>query len=270
MADTTSIKVTFNKSQEWWIEQGMVLCRPNPDRRASARRDDASCAQFLPSEGFYHLSIGAGDSVEIRLEPREKDARLLIRFLPCVEKNCSVLEAMPGQISPREVPNGFVVISETALRAAGPLSMSGRITLGRELSVGGRPDFLLGGSYEIREQNPLTRAFGRRSVVVEQGELIPGAAVELFSRGQPSERSTGHFFLAEANGYPSLRAIALSGAGGGALRMSVEGAEPFTIDPDWIDSVIANPVFICLALLLGLLLNAAQLIAPLMKIRVRG
>ena len=41
--------------------------------------------------------------------------------------------------------------------------------------------------------------------------------------------------------------------------MNVAGVEPFTIDPDWIDSVIANPVSLALAFLLGLLLNALQL-----------
>jgi hypothetical protein len=273
MADTTSLRVVFDETKYWFIEAGMALCRPNPDRRAALRTQDPLCNQFMPAGTYTRLAIDPGDTLELRMEP---DGNLLVRFVPCDSTGGADCRApgaaagtpgapTPSQTRPRDTANGFLLIAPDALHAAGPLSLSGRISLGRELASGGRSDFLLGGTYEIREQNWLSRIFGRRSVTLERGDLIPGAAVELLSGDAPSTASNGHFFSAQRDGRAVLQVIALSGVGDGAVRMTVEGAEPFTIDPDWIDSVIANPVFLALAFLLGLLLNALQLANSLRK-----
>ncbi len=266
MADTTSLQVHFNENKHWLIEEGMTLCRPDPDVRAALKNQHPICNQFLPDSTYTRLAIDSGDVLDIRVEA---DQSLLVRFLPCDSSgldNCAVPASAAGEIRPREAPNGFLVISSGALRASGLLSLSGRISLGQDLASGGRSDFLLGGTYEIREQNWLTRIFGRRSATLDRGELIPGAAVEIVSSNAPSATSNGHFFSTMIDDQMILKVIALSGGGDGAIRMSVGGAEPFTIDPDWIDSVIANPVFLALAFLLGILLNALQLASSLLRI----
>lgn len=266
MADTTSLEVQFDESKHWLFEEGMTLCRPDPDVRAALTNQHPICNQFLPDGTYTRLAIEAGDVLEIRIEA---DQSLLVRFLPCdatTAQGCALSKSASGEIRPRAAPNGFVVISPEALRAAGLLSLTGRISLGRELASGGRADFLLGGTYEIREQNWLTRIFGRRSATLERGELIPGAAVEIIAQDVPSPASNGHFFSAMRDDQLVLRVIALSGGGAGAIRMSVGGAEPLTIDPDWIDSIIANPVFLALAFLLGILLNALQLAHSLLRL----
>ena len=261
--DTTILRVLFDEQEYWFIDHGMELCRPDPDRRAALLRDDPSCRQFLPSGTFRRIAIGSGDELEIRLEP---DGNLFVRFLPCDREGApSCLEWKEGEedVQPRQVPNGFVLISSEALRAAGPLQISGRITLGRNLDVGGGSEFLQGGTYEIREQSLLSRLSGRRSTTLERGELIPGSEVSLLSDGEPSMHSNGHFFLTGDSSQPLLRAVALSEKGNGSLRMSLKGVEDIEIDPDWVDSVIASPIFFALAFLIGLLLNVLQLVAPL-------
>lgn len=258
-AQTTSLQVQFDEGQYWLIEDGMTLCRPNPDRRAAAQSSDPVCQQFIRDGTYSRLAIDKGDVLEIRIEANRD---LLIRFVPCeaaAPGDCTAARSQPGEIRPRSAPNGFVVIAPEALEAAGPLALSGRISMGRQAGSGGGADFLVGGTYEIREQNWLTRMFGRRSAALDRGELIPGAAVEILSGGAPSTSSNGHFFSSLLDDRLILKVVALSGGGRGAVRMWVEGAEPFTIDPDWIDSVIANPVFLALAFLLGILLNALQL-----------
>lgn len=263
--DTTTLRVLFDEQEFWLIDRGMELCRPDPDRRAALLRNDPSCRQFLPSGTFRRLAIASGDELEIRFEP---EGSLLVRFMPCGgERGSSCLDWKDGaeDVQPRQVPNGFVRISAEALRAAGPLQLSGRITFGRNLDVGGGAEFLLGGTYEIREQNLLSRFFGRRSTTLERGELIPGSEISLLSNGEPSLHSTGHFFLTGDSSQPFLRAVALSEKGNGSLRMSLKGVEDIEIDPDWIDSVIASPIFFALAFLIGLLLNVLQLVAPLAR-----
>jgi len=262
-AETTALRVTFDESGHWLVEGGIDLCLPNPDLRAALRQSHPVCNQFLHGGNFRRLSLAAGDQMEVRLEP---GGDLLLRFPACEGADCPAPAAAVGggaDIRPRDHPNGFALIPAQALRAAGPMAVSGRITLGRNLGVGGSSDFLLGGSYEIRETTLLTRLFGRRSVAIERGELIPGAEVTLLAGKEPSAHSKGHFFLASQDGQPILRAVALSSTGNGALRMEVKGAEAIQIDPDWIDSVIASPISLALAFLMGLLLNALQLIAPL-------
>jgi len=264
-ADTTALQVEFDERTYWLIEEGMTLCQPNPDLRSAHLNEDPICDQFLQDGTYRRLAIDAGDMLEIRLE---SDKDLIVRFIPCVKERtskCPETEAQENEIWPRNAPGGFVVISKEALNAAGLLSLSGHISIGSRSGSTGGPDFLLGGSYEIREQNWLTRAFGRRSTILDGGALIPGASVKIISDKEPSRTSNGHFFASILDDRAILRVIALSGGHRGAIRMDVAGVEPFTIDPDWIDSVIANPVFLALAFLLGLLLNALQLASSLFK-----
>lgn len=263
--DTTTLRVLFDEQEYWLIDRGMELCRPDPDRRAALLRDDPVCRQFLPGGIFRRLAISSGDELEMRLE---SDGSLLVRFLPCGREGApDCLEWKEGEedVQPRQAPNGFVRISPEALRSAGPLQISGRITLGRNLDVGGGAEFLLGGTYEIREQSLLSRLFGRRSTTIERGELIPGSEVSLLSDGEPSMHSNGHFFLTGDTNQPYLRAVALSEKGNGSLRMSLKGVEDIEIDPDWVDSIIASPIFFALAFLIGLLLNVLQLVSPLAR-----
>lgn len=265
VADTMSLQVHFDESKHWLIEEGMTLCRPNPDLRAALESQHPICKQFLPDGTYTRLAIDAGDVLDIRVEA---DQSLLVRFLPCENlssDSCVAPVSAAGEIRPRDAPNGFLVISPKSLQASGLLSLSGRISLGRDLASGGRSDFLWGGTYEIREQNWLTRILGRRSVTLERGELIPGSAVEIVSNNLPSTTSNGHFFPAIIDDQMVLKVVALSGGGDGAIRVSVSGADPFTIDPDWIDSVIANPIFLALAFLLGILLNALQLASTILR-----
>lgn len=263
-ADTTALRIVFDSTEHWLVEGGLALCLANTDRRASLHQNDPVCNQFISGGEYKRLTIDPGDGLEIRVEP---SGTVLIRFVPCDSdrQDCGILEESGENIRPRQAPNGFVVASPEALRAAGPLAMSGWITLGRDMSTGGSSDFLLGGSYEIREQSLLTRMFGRRSVAVERGELIPGSEVMLLSGKEPSVHSKGHFFMSSQNGQPLLRAVALSETGDGSLRMKIKGVESIDIDPDWIDSVVASPVFFALAFLIGLLMNAIQLVSALTR-----
>ncbi|WP_415182942.1 hypothetical protein [Phaeovulum sp.] len=75
---------------------------------------------------------------------------------------------------------------------------------------------------------------------------VAGATVDIMSGNGPSASGNGHFFSSVVGGRMVPRVIALSGKNHGKIRMAVDGAEPFTIYPDWIDSVIGNPVFLAL------------------------
>jgi len=264
-ANTTALQVKFDERTYWLIEKGMTLCQPNSDLRTAHLNEDPICNQFVQGGTYTRLAIDAGDILEIRLEANNN---LLVRFVPCVAgqtSKCAETQGHEGEIWPQNAPGGFVLISQEALNAAGSLSLSGRISIGSRAGATSGANFLVSGNYEIREQNWLTRAFGRRSTNLDSGALIPGAAIEIMSGKEPSNRSNGHFFSSSLDDRPVLRVVAVSGGNHGAVRMDVADVEPFTIDPDWIDSVIANPVFLALAFLLGLILNALQLASSLFK-----
>lgn len=269
-ADTTALQVTFDERKYWLIEQGMTLCRPPNDLRTLRTTNASLCNEFTEDGTYYRLAIDRGDRIEIRVE---RNKNLLVRFMPCVpsaQNTCENKSPQLGEIWPSSAPNGFLVIPMEALREAGRLSLSGKITIGGRPGSDGGPDFLIGGVYQIREQNWLTRTLGRRSTILETGDLIPGASVELVNNSEPSATTKGHLFHSTLDDLNVIKVIALSAGGYGAIKQDVAGVDPFTIDPDWVDSVIANPIFLALAFLLGIVLNTLQIASSIFNSNRRG
>ncbi len=251
--EATGLAIEFADATTTWGFARATICEPlnvpDPSRRSSATEEDGAAplcdpmGYEDPSSGPHRINWPEGAKLDITLRP---DGWLE-----------TVMRDVPGW------EDGTVLLADAeAWRAAGLLPFDGFLSLGRDPGAG-EQGYLIEGRFEARER--FREPFGPATVVVKSGPFARGEVVEArvgANRGEPAARAPvlGHITATEGDAGPALHVVAITPVGDPHLAVRYSGSRaPRIIRPSWVDSVVASPALLAVALIISLVSSAVAL-----------
>ena len=262
--ETTGLAIEFADATTTWGFARATVCAPldmpDPSRRPPATEGAGTeplCDPMGfedPSSGPQRINWPEGAKLDITLRP---DGWLEI-----------VMRDVPGW------EDGTVLLADgDTWRAAGLLPFDGFLSLGRDPGAG-EQGYLIDGRFEARER--FREPFGPATVVVKSGPFARGEVVEArigAGRGEPAARAPvlGHITATEGDAGPALHVVAITPVGDPHLAVRYSGSRaPRIIRPSWVDSVVASPALLAVALIISFVSSAVALATQSAKLLSGG
>ncbi len=252
-ARTTAFEIAFPVGGSVWGFDNAIVCVPLK----------------IPSPG---IARGEGPCDDQLYEPGEVPKTVTIDWK--ANSNVHVTLRADGILEIRPQGAGGVADDSEILvpvddwKQAGVAAFDGYITLGRDPGSG-EQGYLEGGRYEIRERFIFWDAASNivKTGMFARGEVVEITAVSTWRFMPDATLVRGHITPFLLDGQISLMVVAVTRAGNPQLQITYPGVpEPRRVRSTWIDSVIANPMLLAVALLLSLSLSVVGMLEKLWRL----
>jgi len=246
-ARTTAFEIAFPVGGAVWGFDNATICVPLKIPSPGIARGEGQCDDQLyePDEAPKTVTIDWKAKSKVRVTLRADD----------------ILEIRPeGAGGVTEGAEILVPVDDW--KRAGVAAFDGYITLGRDPGSG-EQGYLLDGRYEIRERFIFGDAASSvvKTGVFARGEVVEVATVNTWQFTPDATLVRGHITPFLSDGLNSLMVVAVTRAGNPQLQVTYPGVpEPRRVRSTWIDSVIANPMLLAVALLLSLSLSVVGML----------
>lgn len=242
---TAALEISFPSGGSVWGFDNATVCVPLDTPKPMEKPGDGLCDDRL-----YTSDVKKTVTIEWKAGSK---ARVTLRADGILDIRA---DGAGGVADKSEI---LVMVDDWKL--AGVAAFDGDITLGRDPGSG-EQGYLLGGRYEIRERYKW--GIGASSIVKE-GVFARGEVVQVIELGSgESSPARGHITPILRDGQNSLMVVAVTRAGDPQLQIAYPGVpEPRKVRSNWINSVIANPLLVAVALLLSLSLSVVGMLEKL-------
>jgi hypothetical protein len=245
--ETYGATITFRGLNNQWALGNATICkaRATPLRTApdGAASDLCDPRRFHPAElGDVILDWPDQAMIELRQAGQRMELRLL-SDTPDLPRSSLVFFA-----------------SDTPDRQ-GALGFAGTLEIGNLMSTGAR-NYLVEGTYMVREMGFLASLFARRTNVVKTGVFTRGDVVSIVG-SDSHDPATGFGHITQgATPQDPLHVVFLSSGRSGAVQINALGQDkPAFLKPDWLERALASPFLIMIAFFVSLVGGFGQVVA---------
>ncbi|WP_324754072.1 hypothetical protein [Roseovarius sp. Pro17] len=244
-AQTAALEISFPSGGSAWGFDNTTVCVPLNTPKPLGKPGDGLCDDRL-----YTSEVNKTVTIEWKAGSK---ARVTLR----ADGILDIRHNGAGGVADKSE----ILVKIDDWKLAGVAAFDGDITLGRDPGSG-EQGYLLGGRYEIRERYKW--GIGPSSIV-KTGVFARGEVVEVIELGTGrSSPARGHITPIVRDEQISLMVVAVTRAGNPQLQITYPGVpEPRKVRSTWINSVIANPLLVAVALLLSLSLSVVGMLEKL-------